>query len=236
MTNKTKLIIAAALALLLFALGTGFFIGRKQTKAKDRIIEMLVNQNQAYTTTLTQNKQYITTQDQRIVTLEMARQALLVDIDSLKSKGIKDVSTIVRLNTEVKRLKLAGTYTIPVEVVHDTVVVGNAEEGTWLKIPKDWTFKDKWLDIDGTVKATEVTINKLVSYSQPSITLGYSRGFLKKSKPIVVFEDANPYTLVTDMSNVVIINKPPFYKRPWFHMVEGAAIVVAGAWGINQFK
>ena len=236
MTTKVKWIIGLSVSALLLCLLLGFIIGRKQVKAKDRIIELLVNENQAYTTTLTRNKEYITTQDQLIITLKMAKEALLVDISDLKEKGIKDVSTIVKLNTEVKRLKIAGTYTIPVETIHDTVIVGSAEEGTWLKIPKDWSFKDKWLDIDGTVKATEVTINKLVSYGQPSITLGYSRGFLKKSKPIVVFEDKNPYTLVTDMSNVVIVNKPPFYKRPWFHMMEGAAIVVAGAWGVNQLK
>ena len=241
MTNKTKLIIGAALALLLLALGTGYLVGHRQAKAKDRIIEMLVNENQSYTTTLTQNKQYITTQDQRIVTLEMAKQALLVDIDSLKMKGIKDVSVIVKLNTEIKRLKLEASFTTPPVVINDPLdmsvddsSVSLGEEKLYLRVPINWKFQDRWVDLDGTVTSTGVKINKLVTYSAPSVTLGYSRGFFKKSKPIVVFEDANPYTLVTDMSNIKITKNPPFYNRPWFHMLEGAAIVVVGAWGVNQ--
>jgi hypothetical protein len=240
MAAKVKIIIGAAIAVLLLALGTGFFIGRKQIKAKDHIISLLVNQNQEYESTITKSNAHISTQDQFITSLKLAQQALLFNIDSLKERGIKNVGAIVKLNTEIKRLKLEAQFTTPPVIVNDTTVddasITLGEEKVYLRVPISWKFQDKWLDVNGTVKYTGVTIDKLVSYSQPSITLGYSREFLKKSKPIVVFEDKNPYTLVTNMSNVVIINKPPVYNRPWFHMLEGAAIVVAGAWGVNQIK
>jgi len=240
MTTKTKLIIGAVIAVLLLTIVTGFFIGRHNQRIKDTEIVRLANENQTFVNIITKNKEYITQQDQRIVTLQMAKDALLINVEELKAKGIKDVSVIVKLNTEITRLKLEASYTEPPVIIHDEAPVHDAhgipQVNDYLKLPQNWKFEDKWLNIDGTIRATGVIINKLVNYSEPSVTLGYSKKFLKKPVPIVVFEDKNPYNVVKDMSNVVIINEPPFYKKPWFYMMEGVAVTIVGAWTVNQLK
>jgi hypothetical protein len=76
----------------------------------------------------------------------------------------------------------------------------------------------------------------MIVFSQPSIVLGWETSYLKKSKPIVVFQDQNPYTVVTDMNNLVIQQKPKFYKRPWWYRLEGGAMVLGSVVLLNSLK
>lgn len=233
MTTKTK-IIGVIIAIIVVALFSFYIKGKIDQKAKDAEITRLVTENLAFTTTINKNKAVITTQEQRIISLELAEAANLVDLKALRAKGVKDIQLVVDLKTEVARLKLEATYTKPPTIIHDTV---NANVKDYLLVPQAWSYpEDRWLKINGTITVTGVTIDSLFSYSEPSIILGYSTGFLKKSKPIIVFSDKNPYNIVKDMSNIVIYKKPPFFQRPWVNKVEGVLFVLGVQWGINQAR
>jgi len=237
MTKKTKIIIGVVFALIMLANVAGYIAGVQKQKAKDAEITRLATENQNFYTVNVGNNEIIARQEQRIVDLQSAEKALLIDIKALKALGVKDAQVIINLTTENKRLKLEATYTKPPEVIHDTIVVnGIPSVRDYLRVPLAWKYADKWSGIYGTVKTTGVTIDSSYTYSQPQLILGYSTGFLKKSKPIVVYKDLNPSVRVIDMSNIVIPQKPKFFQRPWVNKVEGALIVVAGAWGINQFR
>jgi hypothetical protein len=231
MTTRTRLIVGGIIPLLLL-LVIVYFSGKHTQKVLNAQITMLANENQTFTNIITKDRQHITTQDQRIVTLEMAKAALLVNIDSLKTQGIKNVQVIVKLNTEIRRLELLASYTQPPVIIHDPSA---PLQGDYLKLPAPWGYSDDWFNIIGTIGVAGVSLQRAATYSEPSITLGYSKK-LFNSKPIVVFSDKNPYTIVKDMSNIVIINKPPFYKRPGFYVLEGVAVTILGAWTVNQIK
>jgi hypothetical protein len=225
---KTKLIIGVVIVVLLL-IGVSFISGKIKQARWDAEINRLRVENQTYQQLVTKKGEIITIQEQRIVTLQQAKEAALLNLAELKDLGIKNASTIIHLQTEVERWKVEAQYGSTPIIIHDTVTVdGHSIINDYLKVPQPWAFKDQWLDIEGTVKTTGVTIDSLNSYSDLRIVLGYSRGFLKKSKPSIVFTDKNPYTVVKDMSNVVIVNKPPFYKRPWFNRLEGAALFYGG--------
>lgn len=237
MKKQTKIIIGVVIALLLLANVAGYLTGKADQKAKDAEISRLATENQTFQTIHIGDNEIISRQEQRIVDLESAERANLIDLRALRAKGVKDIQAIVELKTEVARLKLEASYTKPPVIIHDTVLInGKPTVNDYLRVPLAWNFSDRWLKIDGVVKTTGVTIDSLFSYSEPSIILGWSTGFLKKSKPIIVFEDKNPHNMVKDMSNVVIYKKPPFFQRPWVNRVEGMLMILGAQWGINQMK
>jgi hypothetical protein len=104
-----------------------------------------------------------------------------------------------------------------------------------MKVPQLWNYSDTWTKINGVVKVTGVTVDSLITYSQPNVTMGYSKK-LFNSKPIIVWSDLNPHSVVKDMSNIVIINNPPFYKKFWFHFCTGVAATLAVQYGITRIK
>lgn len=235
MTNRTKWIVGISIAALVVLLVTVYVKGRVDQKAKDAEITRLISENQAFTTVISKNKETITTQEQRIVDLDIAVQANLLDLKALRAKGVKDTQTVIDLRTEVARLNLEAGYVTPPVIIHDPVTL----VGDYMKLPQLWfyptlAFPDKWLKINGVITTKGVTIDSLFSYSEPSIILGYSTGFLKKSKPIIVFSDKNPYNVVKDMSNIVIYKKLPFFQRPWVNKVEGVLFVLGVQWGLKQ--
>lgn len=209
----------------------------KQMKEKEDLIAILKADNQNFASIINDDQLVISRQDQRITTLNNAVEANLIDLQALKAKGIKDAELILNLKTENARLRLEATYDKPPVIIRDTVYVdGVPQVSEYLKIPQPWKFSDKWTSINGEVKSTGVTIDSLITYSEPSIIMGYTKGFLKKSKPIIDYSDSNPYSKVKDMTNVVIVKKPPFYKTPWFHRLEGAAGILVIQWGMGQMS
>jgi hypothetical protein len=223
-TTGIKVLLGLLILMALIAVSSIYYGAIKQ-KAKDMEIERLRTENQAFSLVVTKNNDTITIQKQRITDLKTAVEAGLIDNKALRAKGIKDVQTIIDLQVENRRLQLEANYIHPPKIIHDTVYVdGVPVISDYLKIPQPWLYnKDPWTYIAGTINSKGVTIDSLITYNQPNITLGWSRKFLKKSEPIISWSDQNPYSVVRDMSNVVIINNTPFYKKPWFHFCEGVA-------------
>lgn len=230
-----KLANIALLLLLLLIIGGAIFVNIKLKQKADEIIRLKF-ENAKYETLIAKNGETITRQEQNIMTLKQAKDLAEDEIKSLKALGVKNASTIVWLTTENKRLKLEASYVTP----PDTIVIPGPSpdiSSTYLKVPAPFHYlNDPWIVIRGTVKSTGVTIDSTIVYSKPSITLGWSTGFLKKSKPIVVWKDKNPYTTVLDMNNIVIQSKPKFYQTPMWHRLEGAAILFGIAKGVQAIK
>ena len=235
MKKSIKIWIGVIIGTLFLAMLSGFFYGVDVTKAKNKEIKRLQTEVQTFKTISIGKNEVIVRQEQSITDLKTAVEAGLIDLKALKAKGVKDASLILDLQTENTRLKLEATYEKPPVIIHDTVYVnGNPVVSDYMKVPQPWKFDDQWTFIRGTVKTTGVTIDSLKTYNQPNITMGWSRGFLKKSSPIITWSDQNPYSVVKDMSNVVIINNPPFYKKTWFHILGGILIDEGVRYGIRR--
>lgn len=231
-----KRLIPLILLAVIIITGGAYLQGKRVQKAKDAEITQLKGEKQTFLTLYNSNKEIVAQQKQTIVTLKMAKEALLIDLQTLRALGVKNTSLIVDLKTEVARLKLEAQYNNTPQIIHDTVWQnGTVVISDYLKVPQPWKYDDPWLNIAGTVKTTGVTIDSLKSWSEPKIVLGSSRK-LFNSDPIVVYTDKNPHTTVKDMSNIVIINKPPLYKRPGFYAIEGVITTLAILWGANQLR
>lgn len=165
--------------------------------------------------------QIIARQEQEIVTLKNFKAQDEALIKELKADGIKKVNTIIKLETENKRLKLEASFK-PDSTVDTLVVTEGPAPGTYLRVPQPFSYGDRWTFVAGNVKSTGVTIDSLITFNEPQIVLGWSKGFLKKSKPIVDYSDKCPYVRVTSMENRIIVRPKPFFQNPWILRLEGA--------------
>lgn len=175
----------------------------------------------------------IATQHQRILNLKNAEAAGLVEKQELKDQHLKDVAAIVRLEKENKRLNLQINLDTPtVLTVTDTTEV--LPEGTYLKVPASFLWSDEWAGLSGTITGPSIQVDSLWTHSKFSIYLGYQKqGFFKAAKPVVTVADKSPYGSTVRMENVIIQERPPFYQRPWFYRLEGAAILFGGQTLLN---
>ena len=139
------------------------------------------------------------------------------------------------MQTENKRLKLELSYK-PDSVIDTLVIHDGPNLKTYLKVPIKAGFKDQWLQLDGTVKTTGFTMDSIIVYSEPQIVIGWSKKFLKKSKPIIDFSDKNPYTKVISMENKIIVKPVPFYRNPWFYRAEGVVVLFGVLEGVKAIK
>ena len=233
---KTKYVLSVYLlaAILTVILALVVFYG-----IQNRRLNAQLNQQKLelakFHTEIAKDGAIIATQEQNILTLREARNQLEYDLKQLKEKGIKDATTIVWLNTEVERLKVFANY-IPDTIIDTIVIQKEADLLTYLRVPRPFKFEDQWLLVNGTVKTTGVLFDSIVTYNQPSIVIGTDKRFFKKPIPIVVYEDKNPYSKVLNMNNIIIQNKPPFYKTPMFYRLEGALLLYGVSKGITMLQ
>lgn len=161
----------------------------------------------------------IATQRQVIASLENAVAAGLVTNEELKELNIRRAQQIVRLEAEIKRM-LETDYTVPPIIIKDSL------DFEYIRIPQQFSFEDDWTEIFGTIHAQGVTIDDLTVFTETNIFTGYRRtGFFKPLEPVVTIRHDNPYMQTQAMENITFTQKPPFYKRPNWHRMEGAAVL-----------
>lgn len=236
---KTKDYILSALSVIVIAVAVVFFV-RWNNERRDRIqmenlLSTAINQ---YETIITNKGQEINIQAQTIATLENVLAAGILEKEELKEKNLKYISHILKLENKIVFYEeLIATMDTSSTVVEVTDTCPEIDPGTYLKVPAKFIYADEWVSFAGTIYGSTVGMRDLTITQKPTILLGYQKaGWFKPLKPVVTVEDANPYVHTVAMNNVKIYKKPPFYKRPWWHRMEGAALVIGAQVALNYAK
>jgi hypothetical protein len=90
-------------------------------------------------------------------------------------------------------------------------------------VPKPFSSHKQWLNIDGKVTKTGITIDSMTIPNKSTVTVGWKpSGFLHLSKtPVVEIVNTNPNITVEGMNNVVIKKKKGLLQKPLFWTVVG---------------
>lgn len=209
------------IGLFILVIGVIIVFSRSKIKQKDELIGLLTEDIHKYEKIIIDKDRKIYTQKQTLSSLENALEAELVNKKELKEKNIKLLESIVRFQDEIKRLNTIIELQKP-----ETIIIEKTDTiyppGTYLKVPVSFNYKDKWLFQSGRVLSSTIEIDTLLIKSDYTITLGWEKtGFFDKMEPVVFVENKNIYSDVSGMQNVVIVEKPPIYKRPWWYRMEG---------------
>lgn len=137
-------------------------------------------------------------QQEQIITDKNSEIAKLI----IKVSGLKKINQQIKIKTTIR----IDSIQIPI----DRPVYITVDSNFYLKVPI--VFSDttnKWYGFKGVIGSKgAINIDRLYMNSEPMITIGYKKkafkDLLKKDVPLVTYQDKNPYTTVTNMSNIKI--------------------------------
>ena len=178
---------------------------------------------------ITDQGQEIAIQDQTVASLENVIAAGIITQDELRNKNLKQVDHIIKLKSQVVFLEeLIAQVDTPNVVTIDSVDCPDVNPGTYLKVPANFAYTSEWVSFAGIIYGETIGLHGLSIKQESTVILGYQKtGLFKPLRPVVTIEDANPYVHTVELRNVTIRQKAPFYSRPWFHFLGGAASMVA---------
>ena len=201
-TDKIKWIFLVVLLLL-----TGVVISlNNQIKTYKERISHLQIENGEFVTIIDDNGQKIAEQEQIILTQKDA-----IDLHLLEIERLKEVESQVSVVTQT---------------IIDSVYVPFNNDS----IPT-FSINDKWYGMSGIVENKGLVFDSLYFNNDLKITIGQkSNGLFKKTTPMVVVTNENPYSQVVSLQNVVIEENTPFWERKGFLIGLGfiGGIVIYG--------
>lgn len=162
--------------------------------------------NGEFVTIIDDNGQKIAEQEQIILTQKDA-----IDLHLLEIERLKEVESQVSVVTQT---------------IIDSVYVPFNNDS----IPT-FSINDKWYGMSGIVENKGLVFDSLYFNNDLKITIGQkSNGLFKKTTPMVVVTNENPYSQVVSLQNVVIEENTPFWERKGFLIGLGfiGGIVIYG--------
>jgi hypothetical protein len=192
------------IAVLLLFKSCSIILENNKLKQENAVFK---SENQVFTEEILKDGQKMAQQEQLIVTQKEAIEAGLIKI-----KNLKNVKSQVRVETitQIDSFFVAFEKKDSLSPVSDSI--------------NKFSYKDSkdWFTLSGAVTPSGVGITEMSVRNKYHITIADKRvGFFKAPKPSVVLVNENPYTRTEKMNNLVIDNKSPFYKRPWFWAAIG---------------
>lgn len=199
-----KVIFIFGLLILFLAKSCSIILENNNLKKQ---VAVFKSENQAFSEEIIKDGQKMAEQEQLIVTQKQA-----IDAGLIKIKSLKNIKSQVRVETITK----VDSFFVAFEP-QDTLSADTS-------FKKNFSYEDpkKWFTLSGVVLEGGVGISEMSVRNKYHITIADKKvGFFKAPKPSVVLVNENPYTQTEKMNNLVIDNKSPFYKRPWFWAAIG---------------
>jgi uncharacterized protein YcfL len=178
-------------------------------------VKKLNYQSELFKETIGKNKKRIAEQKQIILS-----QADAIDMGLLMINDMRKVKSQLRLVTKTK----IDSVFIPYDKI-DTQFLNTPCAFSERKL----RLSDEYFSFYAVSKENGLLVDSLWFNNESTITIGNkSRGFFRKSEPIVKVEYSNPYVSTSSMQNVVIKNELKWYdkKGVWFGI--GAFLGLAG--------
>ena len=216
-----------------------FWVYSEQQKRYD-LQQALINANSQFYTEKNRLNQTISTQSQTIVTQRQALQANLLKTEELERNNIRLLQSLVRIKEHAANLEtIIANFSedVTIVTVTDTVAPDSILKYDYLRLPANFMFDDDWLTLVGSVTTTGIQFepNGIFLLSKPQITIGFQnrhnnaiRNYFTKPKPVVIYQNENPYFSTTQMENIVITQKTKWYEKTWVKMISGIVIWETG--------
>jgi hypothetical protein len=200
----SRLILLLAVAILLLLKSCSVILENNKLKQQ---VAVMKSENQAFSEEITKDGQRMAEQEQLIVTQKQAINAGLIKI-----KNLKKIKSQVRVET----ITQVDSFFVAFERKDTLSADSSSSKKFSYQDPKDW------FTLAGMVTKQGVGISEMSVRNKYHITIADKKvGFFKAPKPSVILINENPYTTTEKMNNLVIENKSPFYKRPWFWAAIG---------------
>ncbi len=221
-----RILVIVVLLVLLCLLVCGYVSSMAQLSHFKNQVSKLDFKTQRYKETIAENGCRIVEQEQLILSQKDGIALKILEIEKLKKiKSQVIVSTITKIDSVFIPFLEPDTFISSINNIGDSSI------GTLLRVPMPFSITNEWYGIAGFVNTQGINLDSLSFRNKMKITIGSkSQGLFKKSIPIVLMENENPYVQTTSMQNIVIKNELKWYEKKgvWFGfgVITGVAIPV----------
>ena len=175
---------------------------------KNNTIDSLKNINSEITYEISKDGKYMATQRQNIMNLEDDIKSGLLE----KERYMKNIKSQTRIETTTIIQEKLIPYHDTVEVYFDTV-----DKRYWVKTPAPIRYQDSFNLLSGKFTKDGFKLDTLETKNEFRVSIfDKKNGFFKKPTPVVEIKSNNPNTKTTNIKNVTIEQKKPFYTKWWF--------------------
>jgi hypothetical protein len=228
---RTLLIVLGIAVVSLFLVLFGTIKNLRQEQELSTLLKTERDEYMQKTTTLSGQ---VVSQVQEIGSLKNLVESGALREDELRKLNLKYLDVLVKFKGINKIDSVLARFDrLPVFL--DTVIVHDKDTFSFMRIPQGFSKIDDWVAIQGNVTRKGVLFDSICFKNDFTLGIGYEKpGFFKPLVPVVRIKSQSPYFDVTSMDNAIVRDKPPFYKRAWWHRLEGAAAVIGAGYAIKQ--
>lgn len=183
---------------------------------KNETIESMQLLNTEVTGEITKDGKYMALQRQNIMELEDAIKKGLLE----KDRYMKKVKSQIKIQTRTIIKEKLVPFHDTIQIYYDTL-----DKRYLVKTPAPIRFQDSFNLFTGKFTKDGFLLDTLETKNEFRISIyNKKQGFLKKSIPVVEIKSNNPKTQTTNIKNVTIEKKTPFYQKWW--LVGSVGILV----------
>jgi len=196
------------------------------------LLSLFIGKNNAYldlqqtNNTITKSRdkmgREIVEQKQQVTNLKLALKQNLIE----KEDWMKNIKSQVKIKqvTQIKEVFIPFHDTIERMVYVDS---NSHDTSVYIKTPVRVSYADSFNYFGGRVLANGFALDSMGSLNKLRITITEKKqGLFKKPIPVVQVISDNPKSEITDMQNVVIQEKKPFFQRYFFGVGLGAVLAI----------
>jgi len=196
------------------------------------LLSLFIGKNNAYldlqqtNNTITKSRdkmgREIVEQKQQVTNLKLALKQNLIE----KEDWMKNIKSQVKIKqvTQIKEVFIPFHDTIERMVYVDS---NSHDTSVYIKTPVRVSYADSFNYFGGRVLANGFALDSMGSLNKLRITITEKKqGLFKKPIPVVQVVSDNPKSEITDMQNVVIQEKKPFFQRYFFGVGLGAVLAI----------
>jgi len=190
-----------------FALFSFYLIKQlKNTKQNyNEVVFLLDQKSKEFEELKNKNNELIIRQNQTIVSLQSAIDAQKITIKELRDNNIKNLQSIIRLNSKIDTL-LKADY-------KERVVVIEKDSSLYMKVPAKFEYDSKDIQISGLISPDNIMLNHIYIPDTMTIYTGEVRDrFLKPLEAKIIIRHTNKLIKITGMENIII--KQPKFSKP----------------------
>lgn len=196
------------------------------------LLSLFIGKNNAYldlqqtNNTITKSRdkmgREIVEQKQQVTNLKLALKQNLIE----KEDWMKNIKSQVKIKqvTQIKEVFIPFHDTIEKMVYVDS---NSHDTSVYIKTPVRVAYADSFNYFGGRLLANGFALDSMGSLNKLRITITEKKqGLFKKPIPVVQVVSDNPKSEITDMQNVVIQEKKPFFQRYFFGVGLGAVLAI----------
>lgn len=211
------------LILVIIFISRGCKNSQLESQNNKLLADTYFNESQKFKSERDKLGRQVVEQEQVIITKDKEIEKKL-----LENSKLKKLNSQIKIDFETKIKKVIAEYEGknggPIYVYHKDTIHDTIQVPIGILFGTRVKASDQWYKFAGVIEKDGLLMDSLSFNNKFTITVGQRReGIFKPLKSHVEVVSDNPYTTITGLNNIKVIEKKSLWNKPWFNFMLGTA-------------